>query len=64
MKNLRWIVPALLLGLATPGCVLVSGQFLIDFDLDNFHCFDAMARSPSKTSISTRKACTRTTRMT
>ena len=36
MKNLRWIVPALLLGLATPGCVLVSGQFLIDFDLDNF----------------------------
>lgn len=36
MKHLRWIVPALLLGLATPGCVLVSGQFLIDFDLDNF----------------------------
>lgn len=36
MKHLRWIVPALLLGFATPGCVLVSGQFLIDFDLDNF----------------------------
>jgi hypothetical protein len=36
MKNLRWIVPALLLALATPGCVLVSGQFLIDFDLDSF----------------------------
>ena len=37
MKNLRWIVPALLLAFATPGCVLVSGQFLIDFDLDNFN---------------------------
>lgn len=37
MKHLRWIVPALLLGFATPGCVLVSGQFLIDFDLDNFN---------------------------
>jgi hypothetical protein len=36
MKHLRWIVPALLLGFATPGCVLVSGQFLIDFDLSNF----------------------------
>lgn len=36
MKNLRWIIPALLLAVATPGCVLVSGQFLIDFDLDNF----------------------------
>ena len=37
MKNLRWIVPALLLAFATPGCVLVSGQFLIDFELDNFN---------------------------
>ena len=36
MKNLRWIVPALLLAIAAPGCVLVSGQFLIDFNLDNF----------------------------
>lgn len=36
MKNLRWIVPALLLGLATPGCVLTSGQFLVNFNLDNF----------------------------
>jgi len=36
MKNLRWIVPALLLAVATPGCILVSGQFLIDFSLDNF----------------------------
>ncbi|HKW51094.1 MAG TPA: hypothetical protein VJQ53_05105 [Candidatus Eisenbacteria bacterium] len=36
MKNLRWIVPALLLAAATPGCILVSGQFLIDFDLSNF----------------------------
>lgn len=36
MKNLRWIVPALLLGFAMPGCVLVSGQFLLEFDLDNF----------------------------
>ncbi len=36
MKNLRWILPALLLAFATPGCVLVSGQFLIDFDLSNF----------------------------
>jgi hypothetical protein len=36
MKNLRWIVPALLLAFATPGCILVSGQFLIDFDLPDF----------------------------
>ena len=36
MKNLRWIVPALAIALAAPGCVLVSGQFLIDFDLDEF----------------------------
>ena len=36
MKNLRWIVPALLLAVAAPGCVLVSGQFLIDFELPNF----------------------------
>jgi hypothetical protein len=36
MKNLRWMVPALLLAVAAPGCVLVSGQFLIDFELDNF----------------------------
>ena len=36
MKNLRWIVPALLLAVAAPGCVLVSGQFLIDFNLPNF----------------------------
>lgn len=36
MKNLRLIVPALLLALAMPGCVLVSGQFLIDFELDDF----------------------------
>lgn len=36
MKNLRWIVPALAIALAAPGCVLVSGQFLIDFDLDDF----------------------------
>jgi len=36
MKNLRWIIPALLLVFGAPGCVLVSGQFLIDFDLDTF----------------------------
>src|SRR6185295_9027187 len=36
MKNLRWIVPALLLAVATPGCVMGSAQFLIDFNLDNF----------------------------
>lgn len=36
MKNLRWIVPALAIALAAPGCVLVSGQFLIDFELDDF----------------------------
>ena len=36
MKSLRWIVPALAIALAAPGCVLTSGQFLIDFDLDDF----------------------------
>ena|SRR2546426_8251327 len=36
MKNVRWLAAALLLGLAAGGCVLVSGQFLIDFELKNF----------------------------
>jgi hypothetical protein len=36
MKNLRWIVPALAIALAAPGCVLTSGQFLIDFELNDF----------------------------
>ena len=36
MKNLRWIVPALAIALAASGCVLTSGQFLIDFELDDF----------------------------
>ena len=33
MKNLRWILPALLIAFAAPGCILTSGQILIDFDL-------------------------------
>ena len=36
MKNMRWLTAALLLGIAAAGCVLVSGQFLIDFKLQNF----------------------------
>ena len=36
MKSMRWIVPALILGLAAPGCVLVSGQFLLEFELEDF----------------------------
>jgi len=36
MKANKWIVPALVLMLAAAGCILVSGQFLIDFDLPNF----------------------------
>lgn len=36
MKTIRWIVPALALALAAAGCILVSGQFLIDFALDDF----------------------------
>jgi hypothetical protein len=35
MKRLYWIVPALALALAGGGCVLVSGQFLVDFELDD-----------------------------
>ena len=35
MKNLRWILPALALVLLAPGCILTSGQLLIDFDLPN-----------------------------
>jgi hypothetical protein len=35
MKHLRWIVPALALAWAVPGCVLTSGQFLVSFDLDD-----------------------------
>ncbi len=36
MKAIKWIVPALVLGLGAVGCILVSGQFLVDFDLPNF----------------------------
>ena len=36
MKTARWIVPALAVVLAVSGCFLVSGQFLIDFELDDF----------------------------
>jgi hypothetical protein len=36
MKAIKWIVPALAFSLAAAGCILVSGQFLIDFDLDDF----------------------------
>src|SRR5712692_11946283 len=36
MKIARWLTAALLLGIAAAGCVLVSGQFLIDFKLTNF----------------------------
>jgi hypothetical protein len=36
MRNLYWIVPALVIVLAAPGCVLTSGQFLIDFELGDF----------------------------
>jgi len=36
MKTIKWIVPAFVLTLAAAGCILISGQFLIDFDLDDF----------------------------
>ncbi len=36
MKALKFAIPALVLTLAAAGCILVSGQFLIDFELDNF----------------------------
>jgi hypothetical protein len=36
MKTIKWIVPALALMLAAAGCILISGQFLIDFELPNF----------------------------
>ena len=36
MKALKFAIPALVLSLAAAGCILVSGQFLIDFDLPNF----------------------------
>ena len=35
MKNMRLILPILALALFAPGCILTSGQFLIDFDLPN-----------------------------
>jgi len=53
MKNLRWIVPALLLGFAAPGCVLVSGQFLIDFDLDNFNTSTSTAVTSQEVDLTT-----------
>jgi len=36
MKPMKFLVPALVLALAAAGCILVSGQFLVDFDLDDF----------------------------
>ncbi|HEU4725492.1 MAG TPA: hypothetical protein VFU59_09385 [Candidatus Eisenbacteria bacterium] len=36
MKPMKFLVPALVLVLAAAGCILVSGQFLVDFDLPNF----------------------------
>jgi hypothetical protein len=36
MKALKFIIPALVLTFVAAGCILVSGQFLVDFDLPNF----------------------------
>jgi len=36
MKRHAWMVLALGLGLAAPGCILTSGQIQINFDLPNF----------------------------
>jgi hypothetical protein len=36
MKWMKFAIPALVLSLAAAGCILVSGQFLVDFDLDDF----------------------------
>lgn len=36
MKALKFVIPALVLVFAAAGCILISGQFLIDFELDNF----------------------------
>jgi hypothetical protein len=36
MKALKCLVPALVLAPLAAGCILVSGQFLISFDLDSF----------------------------
>ena len=53
MKNLRWIVPALAIALAAPGCVLTSGQFLIDFDLDSFSTTTESAVTREKVDLNT-----------
>jgi|KBSSwiStaDraftv2_1062776.scaffolds.fasta_scaffold46572_2 hypothetical protein len=53
MKNLRWIVPALAIALAAPGCVLVSGQFLIDFKLTDFTTTTETAVSRADVDLST-----------
>ena len=36
MKTLRYLVPALVLALSAAGCILVSGQFVVSFNLDSF----------------------------
>jgi len=36
MKALKFAIPALVLAFAAAGCILVSGQFLVDFDLPDF----------------------------
>ena len=36
MKALKYLIPALVLTFVAAGCILVSGQFLIDFDLPSF----------------------------
>ena len=35
-RALKFAIPALVLALAAMGCILVSGQFPIDFELDDF----------------------------
>lgn len=37
MKAMKFVIPAVVLAFAAAGCILVSGQFLVDFDLDNFN---------------------------
>lgn len=36
MRTIRIAIPAVILAFAAAGCILVSGQFLLDFALDDF----------------------------
>jgi len=55
MKRHAWMIVALALGLMTPGCILTSGQILIDFDLPSFQANSATGIDGTTIDLNTEK---------